>query len=187
MAVVIADTDMREADPSCHDVHKRGGGGAGAWGCGCNRQCGHKGTQPSSIQWGVLPIVGTVPALAKGTASFESASGAERTIATRPETLEPRIYDEAGCNGTARDPNRQQMRASLVASNGTARAGTWLRCRYERASMKSRHRHKGAQMRARRTLGKREDGRMHEVLLPEGECMVETLPHKGSHKPEALP
>jgi len=75
----------------------------------------------------VLPIVGTVPALAEGTASIESASRAERAIAARPKVLEPRIYDEARCNGAARDPNRWQTRASLVASNGAVRAGAWLR------------------------------------------------------------
>ena len=151
------------------------------------RRHGHEGTRPSSIRWGALPIVGTVPALAEGTASIESASGAERAIAARPEALEPRIYDKARCNGAARDPNRRQTRASLVASNGAARAGAWPRRRHERASMKSRHHHKGAQTRARRTLGERGDGRMHEVLPPEGERMVETLLHKGSRKPEALP
>jgi len=57
----------------------------------------------------------------------------------------------------------------------------------QRASMKSRCYHKRAQTRVRQTLGEHRDGCMHEVLLPEGKPMVETLPHKGSCKPEVLP
>jgi len=40
--------------------------------------------------------VGTAPALAKGTASIESASGAERAAAARLEALEPGSHDETG-------------------------------------------------------------------------------------------
>ena len=82
----------------------------------------------------------SVSALVEGTASIESASRAERAAATRPKALEPRIYDEARHNGAARDANRQQTRATLVASNSAARASIWPRRRHERASTKSRHR-----------------------------------------------
>jgi len=86
---VIADVDTREVDLSCVDTHKQGGGRlcSPTWMPGC------KGIQPSNILGGALPIVGTAPALDKGTASIESASGAERASATQPEALEPRAEE----------------------------------------------------------------------------------------------
>ena len=38
---------------------------------------------------GALPVVGTIPGLAKGTASTELASRAEKAAAAKPEVLEP--------------------------------------------------------------------------------------------------
>jgi len=38
---------------------------------------------------GALPVAGAIPGLAKGTASIELASGAEKAAAAKPEALEP--------------------------------------------------------------------------------------------------
>ena len=55
----------------------------------CDRRHGREGIRPSSVRGGALPNVGTAPALAEGTASIVSASGAEKAAAARPEALEP--------------------------------------------------------------------------------------------------
>ena len=64
--VVNADMDAREVEPSGVDTHKRG----------------------------VLPVVGTAPVMAEGTAGVEPAGGAEKATAAKPEALEPGAYDE---------------------------------------------------------------------------------------------
>ena len=47
-------------------------------------------------QGGVLAVVGAAPALAKGTASIEPASEAERASAAKPKALTPWMQSKAG-------------------------------------------------------------------------------------------
>ena len=43
-------------------------------------------------------VVGTAPAMARGTAGVESAGGAEEATAARPKAFEPGAYGEVGGN-----------------------------------------------------------------------------------------
>ena len=45
---------------------------------------------------GRQPVVGTTPAMAKGTASIERAGRAEKATAAKLKALEPRAYGKAG-------------------------------------------------------------------------------------------
>ena len=79
-----------------------------------------KCSQPSAF--GVYKRGGslTALALAEGTASVESASGAERAAAAQPDALDPRVYDEArreGGKAPQRMPTEPQQLLGLIVAN----------------------------------------------------------------------
>jgi len=61
---------------------------------------------------GALLVVGAIPGLAKGTASIELASRAEKAAAAKPEALGPGAYGKAGhgCMGRITATRRGQRR-----------------------------------------------------------------------------
>ena len=67
-AFTVANTDAKEVEPSCADVHERGG---------------------------ALPVAGAAPAPTESTTSVEPASKAEKAVAAKPEASVPWAQEKA--------------------------------------------------------------------------------------------
>ena len=79
-ACTVVDTNAKEVKPSCVDRHERGG---------------------------VLPVVGTTPALAEGTTSVEPADKAVTAVAAKPEALVPWAQYKAGHRCKVKTPPQE--------------------------------------------------------------------------------
>ena len=80
---------------------------------GVTKNAEARGVKPLGInvdeQGGVLSLMGTAPALAKGTTSIRPAGKAKTATTTKPKVLSPRVQDKVRCRHEVDMPPQETL------------------------------------------------------------------------------